>query len=889
MASAARVRGILDSVLSRSALLSVSDAALLLRAAGSTSAIAAAADAVRARDAGDAVTYVVNRNINFTNVCVKRCGFCAFSRTAPEGEGYFLPVDEVVRRARQAAEHGATEVCVQAGLPPLMHPLHYERLAGALKAALPALHLHAFSPEEVKYGAALNRVSLREFVRRLQAAGVDSLPGTSAEILDDALRARIAKGRISSAEWREVVTEAHGAGLRTTSTMMYGFGETPEQVAAHLGVIRDIQLQTGGFTEFVPLSFVASEAPMVNKGAAAKEGLREGPLGGEVLRVHAVARLFLSPHIPNIQVSWVKEGLRMAAALLGAGVNDLGGVLINESISTSAGAAHGQFVRPSTLRRVIRDVGRAPRQRSTLYGTLREFAAEEAPGEAAGEPLEAFSEAQPEAVAHAFGSYRALAAAAAAGGEHSFRGQARKGGSGSGSPAGACSGGSSGGARAFSTRAFSARAAAQGPAQGAAAPQPQQPPPPLPEHTVTVSSCFTLVPTFECFNACSYCTFRASGAASNEEAWLALPAAHAILARVRALTWGAPPWAPRLLAAGFAPSLLPPTGTAQPGGGPLPPLPHLPPSHAHLHADLAARPPPPPGAPAPAPTAECLILSGEVSRAQPARRAAWLARVAALSRAAAAAGLLPHLTVGPLTAPEMAALWAGSGAVSMGLMMEQLTARPLAVHARAPSKWSAPERAAQLRQAGALRIPFTTGMLLGIGESAEDRARTASECGEAAAAHGHVGEFIVQPLVGGATPFDARELPEAVFQARRRLPEGVVVQIPPNLAVQRRSGSDGGGEWDYSILLQCLEAGARDLGGVSPRDEVNAGHAFPALAEVEAALGARGWALRSRLPLHPAQYALLEGGGSSSGEAWGAMQPWLALRALPGGTHALLA
>jgi FO synthase subunit 1 len=176
-------------------------------------------------------------------------------------------------------------------------------------------------------------------------------------------------------------------------------------------------------------------------------------------------------------------------------------------------------------------------------------------------------------------------------------------------------------------------------------------------------------------------------------------------------------------------------------------------------------------------------------------------------------------------------------------------------------------------------------MLLGIGESAEDRARTASECGEAAAAHGHVGEFIVQPLVGGAAPFDARELPEAVFQARRRLPPGVVVQIPPNLAVQRRSGS---GEWDYSTLLQCLEAGARDLGGVSPRDEVNAGHAFPALAEVEAALGARGWALRSRLPLHPAQYALLEG-GSSSGEAWGAMQPWLALRALPGGTRALLA
>jgi len=381
--AAAAVRGLLDACVA-GARLSTADAALLLRARQHTAEIAAAADAVRRRDVGDAVTYVLNRNINFTNVCIKACGFCAFSRTAPESEGYWLPIPEVVRRAQQAAAAGATEVCVQAGLAPLMEPLHYERLAGALKAALPSLHLHAFSPEEVKYGAALNRVGVAEFVGRLRAAGVDSLPGTSAEVLDDGVRSVLAKGRITSAEWREVITAAHAAGLRTTSTLMYGHCETPEHIAAHLAVLRDIQQETGGFTEFVPLSFVAAEAPMM---AAAPAGMRDGPLGGEVIRVHAVARLFLSPLIPNIQVSWVKEGLRFASALLSSGVNDLGGVLMNESISTSAGAAHGQFVRPSTLRRVIRDLGRTPVQRSTLYRPLRQYPALEAEGEAEGEPL----------------------------------------------------------------------------------------------------------------------------------------------------------------------------------------------------------------------------------------------------------------------------------------------------------------------------------------------------------------------------------------------------------------------------------------------------------------------------------------------------------------------
>ncbi len=345
-------------------------------------ALCAAADALRAQQAGELVTYVVNRNINFTNVCVKKCGFCAFSRGVRSEEGYFLDEAEVVRRAVEAQALGATEVCIQAGLAPGIDGMLYVNLVRAVKRAAPALHLHAWSPEEVKYGAQRARLPLREYLSALREAGLDTLPGTSAEILDDEVRNRLAPGRITSAEWLEVVRTAHALGLRTTATMMYGHVETPADVLRHLETIRDLQRETGGFTEFVPLSFVHTDAPMF----AAQPGVRPGPTGHEVLRVHALARLVLGADLPNLQVSWVKEGLRLAEVLLGCGVNDLGGTLMNESISTAAGAQHGQLAAPSQLQRVARAAGRVPAERSTLYQILRAPADEGGPA-----PLDALA------------------------------------------------------------------------------------------------------------------------------------------------------------------------------------------------------------------------------------------------------------------------------------------------------------------------------------------------------------------------------------------------------------------------------------------------------------------------------------------------------------------
>jgi 7,8-didemethyl-8-hydroxy-5-deazariboflavin synthase CofH subunit len=334
-------------------------------------AMVAAADRLRHEAAGDVVTYVVNRNINFTNVCIKGCGFCAFSRDYREEEGYFLPEAEILRRAREAWDLGATEVCIQAGLPPKMDGDLYIRLTRLLKEALPEIHIHGFSPEEVLYGAVRSGRTVREYLGELKAAGVGSLPGTAAEILDDELRDRIAPGRIRTAQWIEVVTTAHELGIPTTSTMMYGHAETPAHQARHLILLRDLQRRSGGFTEFVPLSFVHTEAPMWRQNLVL--GLRPGPTGAEVFRVHAAARIALGRAIPNLQVSWVKEGPRLAQLLLSAGANDLGGTLINESISTAAGAGYGQLVPPSELRRLIRDAGRVPAERLTLYTLRRIF------------------------------------------------------------------------------------------------------------------------------------------------------------------------------------------------------------------------------------------------------------------------------------------------------------------------------------------------------------------------------------------------------------------------------------------------------------------------------------------------------------------------------------
>ena len=349
--------------------VSVENALVLFDTSGlELNALVMTADELRRRRVGDVVTYVVNRNINFTNVCIKRCGFCAFSRDHREEEGYFLPLSEIIRRAKEAWDLGATEVCVQAGLPPQMEGDLYIKLCEALKAELPDIHVHGFSPEEVLYGSVRSRCSVREYLQGLKDAGVGSLPGTSAEILDQEMRDRISPGRITVQQWIEVITNAHDLGIPTTSTVMYGHVETHEHVARHIALIRDIQKGTGGFTEFVPLSFVSSEAPMYSRGFV--DGVRAGPTGNEVMKVHAISRLMLDNWIPNLQVSWVKESMRFAQVLLSAGVNDMGGTLINESISTSAGAQYGQLVKPGQFRQLIRDARRVPAERYTTY-TLR--------------------------------------------------------------------------------------------------------------------------------------------------------------------------------------------------------------------------------------------------------------------------------------------------------------------------------------------------------------------------------------------------------------------------------------------------------------------------------------------------------------------------------------
>src|SRR5262245_5659599 len=393
------VRRILGGCLD-GAELSGDDALSLVGAQGRDAhAVELVADELRRRQVGDVVTYVVNRNINFTNVCIKHCTFCAFSRDHREEEGYFLPVEEIVRRAEEAAEMGATEVCIQAGLPPKLDGRYYIDLTRAIKRALPAMHIHAFSPEEVLYGSVRSGLPIREFLAELREAGLGTLPGTSAEILDQEIRDAIARGRITVAQWIDVITTAHALGIRTTSTIMYGHVETPAHWIHHMALLRSIQKDTGGFTEFVPLSLIHSEAPMYSKGLL--PNVRPGATGREVVRMHALARLMLGETFRNIQSSWVKEGPKLAQLLLTAGANDLGGTLINESISTSAGAQYGQLVPPAELRRLARDAGRVPAQRDTLYSILRRYD----DGAEDDSPLDKIDDAEAR-----FGSYRRLIA-----------------------------------------------------------------------------------------------------------------------------------------------------------------------------------------------------------------------------------------------------------------------------------------------------------------------------------------------------------------------------------------------------------------------------------------------------------------------------------------------
>ncbi len=333
--------------------------------------VLSAADALRRRVSGDVVRYVVNRNINYTNICYYHCKFCAFSKgrthEALRGAAYDLDHAEIVRRSVEAWERGATEVCLQGGIHPDYTGETYVRICRAIKDAVPGMHVHAFSPLEVTQGAATLGLTLPAFLARLKQAGLGTLPGTAAEILDDPVRAMIAPDKINTAQWLAVVRAAHALGLRTTSTIMYGHVERPASWARHLLALRDLQAETGGFTEFVPLPFVHMEAPMYLRGLA-----RKGPTFREAVLMHAVARLALHPLIPNIQTSWVKMGPEGAALCLQAGANDMGGTLMNESISRAAGTEHGQEFPPEAMEGLIRRIGRAPQQRDTLYRAVPE-------------------------------------------------------------------------------------------------------------------------------------------------------------------------------------------------------------------------------------------------------------------------------------------------------------------------------------------------------------------------------------------------------------------------------------------------------------------------------------------------------------------------------------
>ena len=342
----------------------------LFRARGDeVEAVAWVADQIRQRVCGDTVTYVVNRNINYTNLCYFRCGFCGFSKGPKSlnlrGDPYLVGTEEVVRRSLEAWERGATEVCLQGGIHPDFTGDFYVGIVEGVKAALPDMHVHGFTALEVWQGAQTLGVSVRELLERLRDAGLGTLPGTAAEVLDDEIRLHLCPDKIRTAQWAEVHITAHDLGLRSNNTLMFGHIDGPTSWANHIEVARQIQRRTGGLTEFVPLPFVHMGAPIYLQGKS-----RPGPTWDEVVLVHAVARIAFDGLIPNIQASWVKLGLEGGGRLLDAGCNDLGGTLMDENISRAAGAAHGQLATPDDFERVIRAAGRIPVQRTTTYGTI---------------------------------------------------------------------------------------------------------------------------------------------------------------------------------------------------------------------------------------------------------------------------------------------------------------------------------------------------------------------------------------------------------------------------------------------------------------------------------------------------------------------------------------
>lgn len=372
--AAAPVRRILDKALSGHEV-SVEEGVTLFEARGADlEAVASVADQLRHQTNGDDVTFAVNRNINFTNICYMGCQFCGFAKRMDDKGAEFLSLETIVARAKEAWQRGGTEVCIQGGLHPKMAGTHYRDILLAIKAELPDMHIHAFSPFEIWYGVKKTGMNLHDFLLDLKACGLGSMPGTAAEILDTDIRKVLTRDKLTAEEWVEIISTAHDVGIKTTATIMYGHVDGPHHWANHLATIRDIQLacgnEEGGFTEFVPLSFVHEDAPLYLNDPSS---VRPGPTREDVMLMHSVSRIMLHGVIDNLQVSWTKLGPQMAQVMLACGVNDLGGTLMNESISRAAGAKNGQEVTAHEMVQIIRSAGRIPVQRNTLYDTVRRF------------------------------------------------------------------------------------------------------------------------------------------------------------------------------------------------------------------------------------------------------------------------------------------------------------------------------------------------------------------------------------------------------------------------------------------------------------------------------------------------------------------------------------
>lgn len=350
--------------------VSPADAVRLFAANGADrDALFRAADGLRQLANGDRASFAIVRNINFTNICYMGCQFCGFAKRREEQGAEVLDLGEIVRRAKEARARGGTEVCIQGGLNPDLGWRHYRKIVEAIKADVPDVHIHAFSPFEIWYGAKQSRMPYEAYILDLKEAGLGSMPGTAAEILDVTIRQQLTRDKLSTNDWVTIVKSAHRVGVPTTATIMYGHIDRAEHWAAHLGLLRDIQKETGGFTELVPLGFVHQDSPLYHR----RSDVRPGPSVDESLKMHAVARVMLHGHIDNIQVSWVKLGPEMAVKMLQTGANDLGGTLMNESISRAAGAKHGQEVTPMEMVTLIRAAGRIPAQRNTFYDMLEVF------------------------------------------------------------------------------------------------------------------------------------------------------------------------------------------------------------------------------------------------------------------------------------------------------------------------------------------------------------------------------------------------------------------------------------------------------------------------------------------------------------------------------------